>query len=69
MMMPSPSVITQIRLDNIIICLNAAVSTVEVISQWLDTPFLGPIVTTMWSLLSVIQVTLDHPGAKGTDEL
>jgi hypothetical protein len=49
--------ITQIRLDNIIICLNAAVATVEVVSKGLKTPFLGPIVTTMWSLLSVVQVT------------
>ncbi|KAJ7465512.1 hypothetical protein FB451DRAFT_1486947 [Mycena latifolia] len=53
--MPTLSAITQIRLDNIIICLNAAVSTVEVVSTGLETPFLKPIVTTMWSLLSVVQ--------------
>ncbi|KAJ6549254.1 hypothetical protein DFH09DRAFT_1039450 [Mycena vulgaris] len=53
--MPTPSTLTRIRLDNIIICLNAAVTTVEVVSRELNTPFLGPIVTTMWSLLAVVQ--------------
>jgi hypothetical protein len=65
--MASQPTITQIRLDNIIICLNAAVATVEVVSKGLKTPFLGPIVTTMWSLLSVVQVTLGHSSFTGTD--
>jgi hypothetical protein len=54
--MPTPSAVTQMRLNNIIICLNAVVTTVEVISTHLDTPFLKPIVTTMWSLLTTVQV-------------
>jgi hypothetical protein len=56
--MPLQPSVTQIRLDNIVISLNAAVTTVEVISKGLKTPFLGPIVATLWSLLSVAQVIL-----------
>jgi hypothetical protein len=59
--MPPQPTITQIRLDNIIICLNAAVTTLEALSKKLKTPFLGPIVITMWSLLAVLQVSLAHP--------
>jgi hypothetical protein len=59
--MPSQPTVTQIRLDNIIICLNAAVTTVEVVSNGLKTPFLGPIVITMWSILAVVKVTLACP--------
>jgi hypothetical protein len=36
--MPSKSVITQIRLENIIACLNGAVTTVELVSKGLKTP-------------------------------
>ncbi|KAJ6493488.1 hypothetical protein DFH09DRAFT_1104483 [Mycena vulgaris] len=53
--MPPQSTVTQIRLDNIVVCLNAAVAAVEVISKGLETPFLGPIVTTMHSLVIAIQ--------------
>jgi hypothetical protein len=66
--MPFSSAITQIRLNNIITCLNVAVSTVEIISKELGTPFLAPIVTTMWSLLSAVQVTLAHSRSTGTDQ-
>jgi hypothetical protein len=55
--MPFQPTIAQIRLDNIIVSLNAAVTIVEVVSKRLETPYLGPIVTTIWSLLSVVQVT------------
>ena len=67
--MPLQPTVTQIRLDNIIISLNAAVTTVELISKGLKTSFLAPIVATMWSLLSVAQVTLGHSGFTGTDQL
>jgi hypothetical protein len=53
---------TQIRLENITTCLNAAVTTVEVVSKELNTPFLAPIVSTMWSLLSTVQVYFSHSG-------
>jgi hypothetical protein len=58
--MPFQPSISQMRLDNIILWLNTAVPTVETISNGLNTPFLGPIVSTMWSLLYVIQVVLGH---------
>jgi hypothetical protein len=67
--MPSQPTVTQIRLDNIIICLNAAVATVEVVSKRLKTPLLGLIVTTMWSLLSMGPVTPCFAGSMGTDRL
>jgi hypothetical protein len=54
--MPSKSAITQIRLENIITCLNAAVTTVELVSKGLKTPFLEPIVNTVCSLLTAAQV-------------
>jgi hypothetical protein len=57
-----PTTITQVRLDNIIICVNAAVTTMEVISKRLSTPFLGPIVATTWSILSMAQVLIDSEG-------
>ncbi|KAJ6583437.1 hypothetical protein DFH09DRAFT_1275203 [Mycena vulgaris] len=53
--MPPQSTVTQIRLDTIATSLKAVVTTVEVISKELNTPFLAPIVTTMWSLLDTIQ--------------
>ncbi|KAJ7466358.1 hypothetical protein FB451DRAFT_1260710 [Mycena latifolia] len=53
--MPSKSAITQIRLGNIITCLNAAVTTVEVVSKGLQTPFLEPIINTVCSLLTAAQ--------------
>jgi hypothetical protein len=65
--MPASSTITQIRLDNIIIGLNVALDTVEVVSKRLKTPFLGPIVSTVWSILSVAQVTLGLSGFMETN--
>jgi hypothetical protein len=58
--MPTQSTITQIRLDNIQTCLHAAVTTVQVVSKGLKTPFLEPIVNTMWSLLGAVQVGFRH---------
>jgi hypothetical protein len=63
--MPTQSTITQIRLDNIGTALNAAVTTVEVISNSLETPFLKSIVITMWSLLTAVQVPVGHSGSMG----
>jgi hypothetical protein len=56
--MSPQSTVTQIRLDDIVICLNAAVATIEVISKGLETPFLGPIVNTVHSLVISVQVIL-----------
>jgi hypothetical protein len=67
--MPSQPTATQIRLDNIIICLNAAVITLEEVSKGLKTPFLGPIVITMWSILAVVKVTVTLPGFTKIDQL
>jgi hypothetical protein len=60
--MPAQSSITQIRLDNIIICLNAAVTTVEAVSKGFKTPFLQPIVNTVVSLLGAVQVIFRSSG-------
>jgi hypothetical protein len=54
--MPTQSTLTQIRLENIKTCLDAAVTTVEVVSHGLKTPFLESIVNTVRSLLGAIQV-------------
>jgi hypothetical protein len=56
--MPSKSAITQIRLENIITCLNAAVTTVKLVFKGLKTPFLEPIVNTVCSLLTAAQVSV-----------
>jgi hypothetical protein len=60
--MPTQSSIAQIRLDNIQTCLNAAVTTVEVVLKGLKTPFLEPIVNTMRSLLGAVQVVFGRSG-------
>jgi hypothetical protein len=58
--MPSKS---QIRLENIITCLNNAVATVELVWKNLKTPFLEPIVNTVGSLLIIAQVIIRHPNS------
>jgi hypothetical protein len=60
--MPTPSSIAQIRLDNVQTCLNAAVTTVEVVLKGLETPFLEPIVNTIRSLLGAVQVACSCSG-------
>ena len=60
--MPVHFTIAQIRLDNIKTGLNAAVTTVDVISRGLKTPFLESIVNTMWSLLSAVEVIFSPSG-------
>ena len=56
--MPSKFAITQIRLQNIITCLNGVVTTVELVSKNLKTPFLEPIVNTVCSLLTAAEVII-----------
>jgi hypothetical protein len=58
--MPTHSSVTQTRLQNITTSLNAAVTTVDMVSKNLKTPFLDPIVNTMWSLLGISQVVFSH---------
>ncbi|KAJ7480714.1 hypothetical protein FB451DRAFT_1365146 [Mycena latifolia] len=53
--MPPQPTVTQIRLNNIITCLGAAVDTLEIVSDNLRAPFLGPISVTMRSLLEAVQ--------------
>ncbi|KAJ6521624.1 hypothetical protein DFH09DRAFT_1097611 [Mycena vulgaris] len=53
--MSSKSAIDQIRFKNIVACLNTAVTTVELVSKGLKTPFLESIVTTVCSLLTAAQ--------------
>jgi hypothetical protein len=65
--MPTKPTVTQIRLENIITCLNTAVTTVEVVSKGLKTPFLEPIVSTVCSLLKAAQVLASHPDLIVTD--
>ena len=59
--MPSKSAITQIRLETIITCLNGTVTTVELVSKSLKTPFLEPIVNTVCALLTAAQVSICDP--------
>jgi hypothetical protein len=59
--MPSKSAIIQIRLENIVASLNGAVTTVELVSKNLKTPFLEPIVNTVCSLLTAAQVIIHEP--------
>ncbi|KAJ7452633.1 hypothetical protein FB451DRAFT_1523796 [Mycena latifolia] len=53
--MPLQPTVTEIRLNNIVKCLSAGTATLEVISENLQTPFLGPISNTMRSLLTAVQ--------------
>jgi hypothetical protein len=66
--MPTQSSTARIRLDNIQTCLNTAVTTVELISKGLKTPFLEPIVNTMRSLLGAVQVLFQSFRYNGTDQ-
>ncbi|KAJ6570481.1 hypothetical protein DFH09DRAFT_1362626 [Mycena vulgaris] len=50
-----PSNITQIRVNNIVTCLDTAVETLEIIAKGLETPFLQPILSTVRSLLVSVQ--------------
>jgi hypothetical protein len=59
--MPSKLAIIQLRLENIVTCLNGAVTTVELVSKNLKTPFLEPIVNTVCSLLNAAQVIICDP--------
>jgi hypothetical protein len=61
--MPPKSAISQIRLENIVTCLKGAVTTVELVSKNLKTPFLEPIVNTVSSLLLIAQVIICDPNS------
>ncbi|KAJ7448573.1 hypothetical protein FB451DRAFT_1375348 [Mycena latifolia] len=53
--MPQPPNISQIRLNTITICLTAAVSTLEIASDSLNTPYLKPISNMARSLVTAMQ--------------
>ncbi|KAJ7487095.1 P-loop containing nucleoside triphosphate hydrolase protein, partial [Mycena latifolia] len=53
--MPLPPTAAQIRLNNIATSLSAAVTTLDVVTESLKTPFLQPISNTMHSLLTAVQ--------------
>ncbi|KAJ7487064.1 hypothetical protein FB451DRAFT_1535478, partial [Mycena latifolia] len=53
--MPVPSTAAQIRLNKIVTSFNAAVTTLDVISEGMKTPFLRPILDTLHSLLTAVQ--------------
>ncbi|KAJ7480724.1 hypothetical protein FB451DRAFT_1365150 [Mycena latifolia] len=53
--MPPQPTVAQIRLNNIITCLGAAVDTLEIVSDSLRAPFFGAISVTMRSLLEAVQ--------------
>ncbi|KAJ6586328.1 hypothetical protein DFH09DRAFT_1432145 [Mycena vulgaris] len=53
--MPLQSTLTQIRFENILTALNAAMATFKVVADSLETPFLKPISNTMQSLLNAVQ--------------
>ncbi|KAJ7482704.1 hypothetical protein FB451DRAFT_1442322 [Mycena latifolia] len=54
--MPLPPTAAQNRLNNIATSLNAAITTFDVVTQSLKTPFLEPISKTLHSLLTAVQV-------------
>ncbi|KAJ7458116.1 hypothetical protein FB451DRAFT_1273727, partial [Mycena latifolia] len=54
--MPLPPTAAQIRLNNIVTSLTAAVITLDVVTESLKTAFLQPISNTMHSLLTAVQV-------------
>ncbi|KAJ7127967.1 hypothetical protein C8R44DRAFT_873736 [Mycena epipterygia] len=58
-MSPQPTV-TQIRLNNILHCLTVAVSTLDALSNSVDTPFLAAISNTTRSLLTSLQTVRQH---------
>ncbi|KAJ7461948.1 hypothetical protein FB451DRAFT_1139985 [Mycena latifolia] len=53
--MPLPPTAAQIRLNNIVTSLSAAVTTLDVVTESLKTAFLQPISNTMHSLLTAVQ--------------
>ncbi|KAJ7469444.1 hypothetical protein FB451DRAFT_1368522, partial [Mycena latifolia] len=53
--MPTPPIAAQIRLNKIVTSLNAAFTTLDVISESMKTPFLQPILNTLHSLLTAVQ--------------
>ncbi|KAJ7457507.1 hypothetical protein FB451DRAFT_1372600 [Mycena latifolia] len=53
--MPVPPTAAQIQLNEIVTSLNAAVITLDVISESMKTPFLHPILKTLHSLLTSVQ--------------
>ncbi|KAJ7482585.1 hypothetical protein FB451DRAFT_1364581 [Mycena latifolia] len=53
--MPVPLTAAQMRLNKIVTSLNAAVTTLDVISESMKTPFLQPILNTLHSLLTAVQ--------------
>ncbi|KAJ7448550.1 hypothetical protein FB451DRAFT_1147529, partial [Mycena latifolia] len=60
--MPRRRTVTQIRLNNIVTCLGAAVNTLEVISKSLETPFLLAISSTVRSLSMAVQTIQMNKG-------
>ncbi|KAJ6573156.1 hypothetical protein DFH09DRAFT_1079313 [Mycena vulgaris] len=60
--MPHQPSLTEIRFNNIVTCLRGAVTTVEIISKALETPFLPAIASTMKSLLLSVQSVKKHHG-------
>ncbi|KAF7334538.1 hypothetical protein MVEN_02283600 [Mycena venus] len=53
--MPAPPSETQVRLHNLIVCLEATADTIKILAQSVDTPFLGAISNTIQSLLKNIE--------------
>ncbi|KAJ7495121.1 hypothetical protein FB451DRAFT_1477651 [Mycena latifolia] len=53
--MPLPPTAAQIRLNNIVTSLSAAIPTLDVVTESLKTPFLQPISNTVHSLLTAVQ--------------
>ncbi|KAJ7482771.1 hypothetical protein FB451DRAFT_122454 [Mycena latifolia] len=53
--MPLLATAAQSRLDNVVTSLNAAVATLDVVSEHLQPPFLQPITSTLHSLLTAVQ--------------
>ncbi|KAJ7495579.1 hypothetical protein FB451DRAFT_1164307 [Mycena latifolia] len=58
--MPLPPTAAQIRLNNIVTSLNAAVTTVDVVTKSLKTGFLSPMANTVHSLLTAVQVIFSN---------
>lgn len=59
-MMPPQPTVAELRMNNIHTCLIAAVNTLEVLADSLNTPFLDVISSTTQSLLQNIQVNFSY---------
>ncbi|KAJ7812802.1 hypothetical protein B0H14DRAFT_3150214 [Mycena olivaceomarginata] len=55
-----PSIVTQNRLENVVICLAMTTNTLQIIADSMKTPFLGAIINTTQAVMKMIQTVSKH---------